>query len=209
MRALAALAVALAPWACAAPGPEPPDSPGERTLFDGSTLDGWSSVSFGGEGEVELSGGELHLGFGSPLTGVVWDGPPPAGEYEIEVACRRLAGTDFFTALTFPVGDAHASVVLGGWGGALTGLSCVDGFDASENDTRSFRSYRAGQEYVLRVAVTRDAVRAWLDGEELFSQPRNGHRFEVRTELLACRPLGLASYNTRGAVRSVRVRERR
>lgn len=161
----------------------------------------WEAVSFGGEGRVHREGSALVLEPGSPLTAVRWPDLAglldPALPFEVELEAERLQGTDFFCALTLPVGGEHATVVLGGWGGALCGLSCVDGRDASENPTRTFRGFRRGQRVRLVVRVGEDAVEAWLDGAPLLRQERAGHRFEVRTELLAARPLGVATFATR------------
>jgi hypothetical protein len=175
-------------------------------LFDGSSLSGWREIEFGGGGEVKLEDGLLKLDFGSPLTGLVFTGDPPREDYELRVRAARLGGTDLFLGLTFPVGEAHASCVLGGWGGALCGLSCVDGLDASENATRSFQGFAQGGEVELVLRVGPDLVSAWLDGELLFEQARAGHEFQLRTDVLLTRPLGLFTYNTRTAISSVSIR---
>lgn len=175
-------------------------------LFDGRSLGSWASTSFGGEGEVRLRDGAIELPFGSNLTGVHWTGAPLPPAFEIEVLAARTGGSDFFCGLTFPVGDSFASVVLGGWGGGLCGLSCVDGRDASDNPTRSLRGFVTGQDYLLRVRVDDEAVEAWLDGEPLLRQERRGHTFELRPEVLNSRPLGVASFATSARVRALRLR---
>lgn len=175
-------------------------------LFDGTQFGSWASTPFGGEGEVELREGGLRLPFGSMLTGVHWTGADLPACYELEVVAARLSGTDFFCALTLPIGEEFATVVLGGWGGALVGLSCVDGADASENGTRSLRGFVMGVEYTLLVRVDQERVAAWLDGELLFEQERMGHRFELRPEVLLSRPLGIASFATTARIASVRMR---
>lgn len=177
-------------------------------LFDGTTLDGWESTSFGGEGPVELVDGALRLGMGSMLTGVRFPDAArlPTQDYELEVVAARLAGTDFFCGLTFPVGDSFATLVLGGWGGALTGLSCLDGADASDNETKSYRRYEKGRDYAVRVVVTAERVQAWIDGESVVDVARAGRRFSLRTEVLKSQPLGVSSYATLARVRSIRLR---
>lgn len=190
---------------------DPPTDPQERggewtELFDGRSLGAWASTSFGGEGEVRLRDGEIELPFGSNLTGVHWTGAPLPATFEVEVLAARTGGSDFFCGLTFPVGDSFATVVLGGWGGGLCGLSCVDGLDASDNPSRSLRGFVTGQDYLLRVRVDDEAVEAWLDGEPLLRQPRSGHTFELRPEVLNSRPLGVASFATTARVRALRLR---
>jgi hypothetical protein len=182
--------------ACAAPAPW-------KTLCDGRSLDGWTSTPFGGEGEVRLEDGAAILDFGNPLTGITWTGAPPDGEYEIAVRAARLAGSDFFCGLTFPAGDEYCTLVLGGWGGALTGLSSIDGRDAAHNETRSQRRFADGRRYEVLVRVERARIRAWLDGEILVDQAIAGRRLSVRPEVELSKPLGIAAYNTRAAIESV------
>jgi hypothetical protein len=159
--------------------------------------EGWKSVNFGGEGEVEFDGESIRLGFGSPLTAVAWQGAAELpGEYEIEVVAARLDGSDFFCALNLPIGEQRASVVLGGWGGALCGLSCVNGDDASMNATRSFRGFERGQSYRLRVRVDAIQVQAWVDDELLFAQARGGVEFSLRTEVSPAGRLALSCFQT-------------
>ena len=38
-------------------------------------------------------------------------------------------------ALLFHFTHSHATLILGGWGGSLIGISSIDDFDASENET--------------------------------------------------------------------------
>ncbi|HEX9793629.1 MAG TPA: DUF1080 domain-containing protein [Planctomycetota bacterium] len=193
----------LALLACA-PGPP---APAWTELFDGVGLADWQATRFGGEGRVEVVDGSLILRMGEPLTGVTWTGALPPGEgYEIEVVAARRAGTDFFCALTFPVGDAHCSLVAGGWGGSLTGLSVLDGEDASTNGTAVFPTFVHGQDYTLRVQVRADRIEVWLDAERIVSEPWRGRMIGVRPEVALSRPLGIASYATTAAIAAVRWR---
>lgn len=175
-------------------------------VLDGTVLDGIDVTLFGGEGEVWVKEGQLILEPGMLLTGIGWPDLKLPPEFELEVTAARLSGTDFFCALTVPIGDEYATVVLGGWGGAITGLSCVDGEDASENETRTFRDYKDGTDYTLRVQVTADVVSATVDDQSLFSVSRDGRRFEVRPEVFLSRPVGIASFATRAAISNVRWR---
>jgi len=186
----------------------PPAEEGWTSLFDGSSLDGWESIDYGGEGPVELVDGTLRLEMGSMLTGVRRTDASalPREDYELEVVAARLGGTDFFCGLTFPVGADHATLVLGGWGGALTGLSCLDGLDASDNETKSLRGYPRGRDVTARVRVTRARIQAWVDGETVVDVAREGRRIGLRTEVLKSVPLGISSYATVARVRSVRLR---
>lgn len=195
--ALPARAATLAPF--------PPDA---LVLLDDTSLGRFEPTSFGGEGPVEERADGVHLGMGMMLTGIRLAelGDLPRDGYELEVVAARLAGTDFFCGLTFPVRDGHATLVCGGWGGALTGLSCLDGKDASDNETRSYRRYEKGRDYTIRVRVADGRVRAWIDGESVVDVGIEGRRVHLRTEVLKSAPLGVSSYATAARVRSVRWR---
>ena len=93
-----------------------------QSLFDGRTLDGWEETPFGGEGMVRVRNGQIVMEFGEPLTGLTRRGPVPRMSYEIRLEAMRLAGSDFFCGLTFPVGETSCSLILGGWGGTTVGL---------------------------------------------------------------------------------------
>lgn len=197
----AALAASLAAG-CAAPAVPAP----WIELFDGRGLGAFVPTSFGGEGPVEVQDGALQFGFGSPLTGVTWTGTPPRGAYELEVVAARRQGSDFFCGLTFPVGEDHLTLVLGGWGGSVCGLSRIDGLDAAHNETRTLRRFTAGRNYTVRVVVHPDHVTAELDGAPLCAVPRAGRRFDLRPEVLPNRPLGLCAFATAATVQRVRWR---
>lgn len=183
----------------------PPPSPWHE-LFDGSSLGHFVSTDFGGQGEVTVRDGRLQLGIGNPLTGVTWTGPLPPAEYELEVTARRDLGSDFFCGLTFPVGDSHLTLVLGGWGGSVCGLSSLNGLDAAHNDTRTTRYFAPTRDYTVRVSVTRERVAATLDGEPLLDLALAGLTCSLRPEVLLSRPLGIASFATEASVRSCRWR---
>ncbi|MDP6409543.1 MAG: DUF1080 domain-containing protein [Planctomycetota bacterium] len=176
-------------------------------LLDAERLTDWKATAFGGEGDVIVEDDLIVLEMGSPLTGLSWTGGElPRWDYELEVTARRLAGTDFFCGLTFPVGESHATLILGGWGGALTGLSCIDGADASENETTTFIAYERGREVSARVRVTRAEISTWLDGELLHTVGLVGHTVGLRPEVLLSRPLGVASFLARSGLRDLRLR---
>lgn len=178
-----------------------------KSLFDGKTLKGWKAPQFGGEGKVSVSDGAIVMEMGSMMTGVTWTGKPPKNNYELTLEGKRLEGSDFFCTTTFPVGDEHCSLVVGGWGGILVGLSNVDRRDASENDTTSTYDLDDNRWYRTRIRVTDAAVEAWIDDDQVVNQPRKDHKFGIRDEVDLCRPLGICTWCTKGAVRNIRLRE--
>ena len=202
-RAANATLVALLLGACAsAPAP----TAAWVDLFDGQTLGAFAPTEFGGQGAVAVHEGAIQLEFGSPLSGITWQGALPQGEYEVEVTAARVSGNDFFCALTFPVGQDHLTLVLGGWGGTVCGLSSLDGLDAAHNETRTLRRFEAGRYYTTRVVVRAATVEAHLDGELLCRMNRADHTLSLRPEVQLSRPLGIANFATVAAVRSVRWR---
>ena len=177
-----------------------------RDLFDGKTLEGWASTNFGGEGNVEIEAGRIVLGFGSDLTGITWKGAMPRFDYEVKLEARREEGSDFFCGLTFPVKDAYCSLILGGWGGTVVGLSSIDGLDASENETSRLMNFDLNRWYAVALKVTQQKIEAWIDGNRIIDQELSGRKISIRPEVELSRPFGIASWRTRAGLRKVAMR---
>ncbi|MBN2291500.1 MAG: DUF1080 domain-containing protein [Pirellulales bacterium] len=177
-----------------------------ESLFDGKTLKGWKSVKFGGEGEVQVKNGEIIMGFGESLTGIVYTGKPPRINYEITLEGCRLDGSDFFATTTFPIGKSYCSLVVGGWGGAVVGLSNVDFYDASDNITTRFMDLKSKKWYRVRIRVSQPRIEAWIDDEQIVDLRTEGHKFGTRFEVDLCQPLGIASWCSSAALRKIRIR---
>lgn len=180
--------------------------PDWRPLFDGRGLGSWRSTPFGGEGEVTVAEGCIHIAPGSDLSGITWAAEFPARAYEVSLEARRDDGVDFFCGLTFPVGEESCSFIVGGWGGTVVGLSSIDGLDAAHNDTTQSRSFESGRWYRVRVKVSPERIACFIDDELVVDQPRAGRRFSVRDEMLPSRPLGIATYATAASLRDIRWR---
>lgn len=200
---LAVLIAPASPRLCTA---EELEQPEWQSLFDGKTLDGWKKTEFGGEGDIVIENEEIRLGFGSPLTGLTYAKEPPRTNYEIRLEAQRIEGTDFFCGLTFPVGEHHCSLILGGWGGALVGLSSIDGVDASENDTQQIIAFERKKWYRIRVRVTESEIECWLDDQRIIQQPLAGHEISIRPEVNRSRPLGICSFDTLAGLRKLEIR---
>jgi hypothetical protein len=186
------------------------------SLFDGETLGAWTPIDWGGQGPCEVTGGELRIGIGESVSGVRYRGdlaeilPPTRENYELRLEARRVSGYDFFCGLTFPVGlEGHLSLICGGWSGGVLGLSCLDGWDASENDTTRSHWFDTGRWYAVMVRVTTDRIECFIDGECLIYVDRNRYEeFSVRPEMLEYEPLGLSTFQTEGAFRKIEIRAR-
>jgi hypothetical protein len=175
-------------------------------IFDGKSLTGWKAPKFGNEGKVWVQDGQMHVGVGDGITGATWTGPIMREDYELSLEARRVEGQDFFCGLTFPVGKEPATLILGGWGGELVGLSSIDGYDASENATTTTEEFKNGKWYDVRVKVTKDHVQCFLDDKEIVNVEREGRKFSVRWEVEDCVPVGVATWKTHGAMRNIRLR---
>jgi len=177
-------------------------------LFDGRTLKGWKSTNFGGEGDVEVKDGQILLHMGSNLTGITWQNADelPKSNYEISLEAMRVLGSDFFCGLTLPSRDGAFSLILGGWGGGVCGISCIDGFDASENETTLYREFKKEQWYKVRLRVTDNRIQAWIDDKEAVDADVTGRKLSVRIEVDLSRPLGFASWQTTAALKNITLR---
>ena len=180
---------------------------GWQPLFDGRTLTNWVSTQFGGEGDVKVENGAIILKAGNDLTGVTWRGAElPTTDYELALEAMRVDGHDFFAGITFPAGSSFCSLILGGWGGTVVGLSSIDGEDASENDTSQSIAFESGRWYNVRVRVTPAKIEAWLDERQIIDKDIAGRKLHTRIEVDLSQPLGVASWRTTSALRNIRLR---
>lgn len=184
----------------------PPEPEPWFEAFNGRSLQGWEATNFGGEGPIEVVDGALEFDFGSPMTGLTWTREAPTGAYDLELVAARTDGTDFFCGLTFPVRDAHLTLVLGGWGGSLCGISSLDGEDAANNDSKKLFRFENGRDYHVLLKVRDDHLDVQLDGEPLLHVPLAGRKLSLRPEVELSMPLGIASFATRARVRTLRWR---
>lgn len=180
-----------------------------KPLFDGRTLAGWSVLAFGGDGAVKvLPEGVLEIGSGAQLSGLVYTNEPLRMDYEIGLEGRRVEGADFFCGLTFPVRTNSCTLVLGGWGGLVTGISSIDGLDASENATSQTIDFEKDRWYRIRLRVTTDRIAVWIDDKQVIDLDTTERRLGMRWgDIEQCMPLGLATWQTRGQLRNLRVRK--
>ena len=193
---------------------EPPVAPKEsgkgeadwKTLFDGKSLDGWKPSDFYGAGKIHVKEGVIVIEKGKIMNGVTYGrGDFPKMDYEVNLEGKKVEGDDFFCTTTFPVGDSFCSLVVGGWSGGVVGLSSIDSEDAAANETRKDMKFKDGQWYRIRIRVSQNRIESWIDREKVVDLDTKDRRISIRTECNASRPFGIATYETTGAVRNIRV----
>lgn len=177
-----------------------------QPLFNGRNLDGWQVTDFGGQGEVFVENGEVVISQGADLSGIHTDKKLPVLNYEIQYEAQRAAGSDFFAGLTFPVGTSSCSLINGGWGGGVCGLSSLDGMDASENETTTYQQFDKGVWYRFRLLVTDQRIQAWINEMQIVDVETKDRRISVRFEVEKSRPLGFSTWRTTGRIRNARIR---
>ena len=182
---------------------------GWKPLFNGKDLRNWKITNFGGEGEVKVGPkGEIVIHEGVDLSGITTTRKDlPTTNYEVEFEAQRVMGTDFFVGYTFPVGNSACSLILGGWGGGVCGISSLDFMDASENETTSYRDFVRGKWYKVRVRVTDSHIKAWLGKRTLASVERSLYEIDVRFEMEVSKPMGFATYQTVGKIKNARIKK--
>ncbi|MDB4582619.1 DUF1080 domain-containing protein [Draconibacterium sp.] len=177
----------------------------ENSLFDGRTLNGWEVTQFGPQGPVDVLEGKIILNYGDGCTGITWTKEFPKVNYEVSLEARKTSGNDFFCGMTFPVQDEYCSLIVGGWGGPVVGLSCIDGQDASDNETYVLKRFDKNVWYKIKLNVTDTKILAWIDGERLVDFDYTGHELYVRPEVELSKPFGICSWITTSELQNIRL----
>jgi len=177
-------------------------------LFDGKTLDGWEITDFGTQGPVSVSGGKIILGMGDGCSGITWKRDFPTVDYEVTLEAMRVDGHDFFCGMTFPVGKNPCTLIVGGWGGMVVGLSSIDGMDASENETMTLKQFDNDRWYRIRLRVTAETIQAWIDNEIVVDFTIGDCFLSIRPEVELSKPFGIASWRTTAAIKNIRIDKR-
>lgn len=177
-------------------------------LFDGKTLHNWQTTDFAGGNEATVEKGAIQIESGAEMSGITWtNGSLPKTDYEISLDAMKTQGNDFFCGLTFPVQKSFCSLILGGWGGGVVGLSSIDGMDASENETTKSFYFEPNKWYHVRVRVTDNKIQTWLDDKMIIDLPLENRTISLRFgEIFKSKPLGVATYETSAALKNIQLR---
>jgi len=166
----------------------------------------WAETDFSGRASVRVDdAGVVFLEKGNDLTGVTWKGPLIRMDYEITLEAKRVAGDDFFCGLTFPYGKDPCSLIVGGWGGTLVGISSLDYNDAYNNETARFKEFEKDQWYRIRLRATKTKIEAWIDDEKIVDVETTDRKIGIRWEVEKSVPLGIATWRTTGAIRNFKM----
>ena len=186
--------------------PAPQEGADWVPLFDGKSLKGWKQTDFAGHGSASCERGMIILETGAPFSGLNWTDNIPRINYEVSLEAMRVSGSDFFCGLTVPVKSSCCSLIVGGWGGSLVGVSSLDGMDASENETAKFMNFENGRWYRIRLRVTDDRIEAWIDNEKLVNVVTTDRRISVRAgEIEMSQPFGICCWQTTAALRQIKM----
>ena len=176
-----------------------------NSLFDGETLDGWKITEYGTQGPVSVSEGKIILNYGDGCTGITWEKEFPKMNYQVTLEAQKTVGNDFFCGITFPVNDEFCSLIIGGWGGPVVGLSCIDGNDAAHNSTQILKKFDKNVWYKIKLQVTNEKIIAFIDDEKLVDFSYPGHKLSLRAEVQLSKPFGLFTWETTGEIRNIRL----
>jgi len=176
-------------------------------IFDGSTLEGWEITNFGPQGPVYVSGGAIILGMGEGCTGITYQKEFPTINFQVTLEAKRIAGNDFFCGITFPAGKDPCTLIVGGWGGAVVGLSSINKMDASENETTTYMSFEKDRWYGICLVVKDDTIKALIDDVVVVNFSIGNKMLSIRPEVELSKPFGIASWTTTAAVRNIRVKK--
>ena len=180
-----------------------------QSMFDSKKLGKWAALKkdeFEQAGKVHIRDGAIVMEAGDPATGIHWTGKFPKQNYELIVEGKRIKGDDFFCGLTFPVSDGSLTLIMGGRGGWVVGLSCIDGFYAIDNDTCTSIKFKQNQWYKIRLRVTAANVGVWVDKEKVIALETERHKLAASEEMQRCLPVGVATWKTTGAIRDLKFR---
>ena len=174
-----------------------------KVLFNGVSMDNWEVIDFEGHGNVYVADSSIIIRKGELISGIRWTEDFPKTNYEVDLKARRVEGSDFFCGMTFPVKESFLTLVLGGWGGGMVGLSCIDGYDAANNMTGTTFPFASGWWYSIRLRVTDKKIEAWIEDEKIVDFTINDSKFSLRWEVESSRPFGITTYKTTGAIRNI------
>lgn len=200
---------------------EDPGSPAaeEAPAQPAADPEGWIECKPAGDAKWELVGveeggwdeedGMLRIPWYDGLAGARWTGQVPEAPFEVELEAQRTDGSDFFCGLTVPTRstDECVTLIVGGWGGSIVGISSINDLDASENQSALDMRFEDKQWYKIRLRFAAEQLLVWIDDKEIIDVDTTGLRLSLRAGPIdMCAPFGVASWQTSSELRSIRWR---
>lgn len=176
---------------------------GGRLLFDSKTLDDWEISNFGTEGPIMVAEGKIVINMGDGGSGITYTKDFPKVNYELNLEAQKTSGNDFFCGITFPVNSEYCSFIVGGWGGPVVGLSCIDGLDASENETYILKRFDKNIWYKIKLQVTPEKIMGWVDDEKLVDFTYTNRELSTRPEVNVSKPFGICTWMTTAELKNI------
>lgn len=172
-------------------------------LFNGKDLTGWKLSQFGTQGEAFVKNSQIVLTRSDGCTAIYWTGEFPTNNYELTLDAKRTSGNDFFCSITFPYLEKHCTLIIGGWGNMVVGLSNVNGLDALHNKTYKLGVFNNNQWYRVRLKVEKTKIEAWIDGEKYLDFSTVGHRISIRETMDVTTPFGISAWESVAALKNI------
>lgn len=151
--------------------------------------------------------GKIVINMGDGGSGITWKNDFPKVNYEVNLEAQKTSGNDFFCGMTFPVNDKFCSFIVGGWGGPVVGLSCIDGIDASENETYILKRFDKNIWYKIKLQVTPEKIIGWIDDEKLVDFTYTDRELSIRPEVNLSKPFGICTWMTTAELRNIWISE--
>jgi len=184
-------------------------TPATENLFSGTARQGWQPIAFYTPSTFTvLPSNTIACARGKPLSGIVYTNAVPTMNYEVTLEAMRVEGSDFFVGLTLPIGKSFFTVIVGGWGGTLCGISSFDYDDASQNPWSESVALENNRWYTLRVRITPGVLQVFLNDTLYRARVEfdDAARFSLRPgEIEKSKPFGLTTYETAAHWRNLRI----
>ncbi|NQT87610.1 protein kinase, partial [bacterium] len=188
----------------AKPTPVPTKTGPWVSLFNGTSLAGWTVVKFGPDtpktAKVGVRRSVLFLDKGDPRTAVGWTRKFPTENYEFAFEFARFSGDKDFMYVNFPVGAAQFRLWFRGWD-YITTLAGMG--DTVAKKLGRHLSYKNEQWYSVRIRVIGKHVEAWIDKRQILGFDTTSHT--QRGYDFGANPV-IAAYKSRVALRKMRAR---
>ena len=174
-----------------------------KALLDNSK--NWQGSNYGVQHPIEIDKQILNIPIGDPINGVHWIGDDlRKSNYSLEFDARRTQGNDFFVGLTFPIKNEYCSLILGGWANYVSGLSSINGLDASENESTSHDfEFKNNTWYQVELIVMDDFIQCHINQQEVFKVKTKDKTFSIRPEVEPSKPLGFCTFYSSAEYRNI------